>query len=728
MTGIAQLKRAGNWVKVPLATYRAPTKKGVRRDIQGLRAFAVIVVILDHLMHWPGGGFVGVDIFFVISGFVITQSLLREHARTGLVSIPDFYRRRVRRIMPASVLTLGFTLAAAYIAFGQSRFMTTTWDALWAILFSANWRFASIGTDYFQSAGPISPLQHFWSLAVEEQFYFVWPFLMAGVFAIFASLRRPARGARFVVGTLIAGLVAASLAWALHETTSSPAVAYFSTLSRAWELGVGALLAISAPACARIANSIRPILAWIGVAGMVASLFVISTETPFPAPAGLLPVLSAALFILAGTGPAEQRHLLPFTNRVSGYIGDMSYSLYLWHFPIIIIAGTWLDVDSLPVQLALLSGIFVWSYYAYVLWEKRILDSSWLTGKPRRSSFRAGTVFSEVYRLQALSLLALLTAGAVVVGLQPVKAPEAVDLPLSSAPAPKTGATAQAPSFGPEVTKLQADLTAALQSPIWPNLSPTLDEVIAKDPVPADIGPCGGVAPPSAAECTWGDPLAPNNAVIIGDSVAQTYIPALQKIYGVGTWNLRGMSMYGCRAISLAFESQSQEQDAACEQRKIDVVNAVNSTRPDLVIVINSYYMAPHIVGTDRRATAADWKPAMKTYLSRMTGSGAKFVIITPPPADKNPSLCATKQSAPRDCVGRQTDDWKSMGKADREVIKELGGTFVDSSNLFCAQTFCPAFSGSLPIKRDVTHMIPDYAIKIAPGLRELLKKAGVAV
>jgi peptidoglycan/LPS O-acetylase OafA/YrhL len=725
MSGIAQLKRAIGVAQKSSQTTKPRAKKGLRKDVQGLRAFAVIVVILDHLMHWPTGGFVGVDIFFVISGFVITQSLLREHARTGSISLRAFYKRRVKRILPASILTLVFTLAAAYVAFGQSRFVTTLWDTVWAMLFSANWRFASVGTDYFQAAGPVSPIQHFWSLAVEEQFYFVWPFLMLAVFGIFSRRGKSDRGARFIVGVLICAIIVGSFAWAMRETATAPTIAYFSTASRAWELGVGALLAIAAPTCARIPAILRPILAWAGVTGMVASLIVINTATPFPAPAAALPVLSAALFIAAGSGSAGQRFLLPFTNPVSNYIGDMSYSLYLWHFPIIIIAGTFLDTESLPVQLAVLGVVLLWSYYMYVLWEKRILDSTWLTGNPRPGSSKDGTVFSEGYKLTALSLLAVLAAGLAFMAVQPAKLPDAVALP--SIPAATTSASAAAaPALGPELTKVQAQLTAALKSPTWPELTPTLDNVIETDPVPADVGPCGGTTPPPASVCTWGNSAAPKSAILIGDSVAQTYIPALQKIYGTGDWKLRGMSMYGCRSLDLTFETPSADQAAACEQRKEAAVDVVNSVKPDMVIVINSYYMAANLQGTDRRASATEWKTAMNSYLSKMTGSGAKIVIVTPPPADKNPSICATKQSTPASCVGTITTDWHAIAQADSDVVMGLKGAFVDSSKLFCAQSYCPAFSGSLPIKRDTTHMIPDYALTIVPALREILTAAGV--
>ncbi|WP_162237669.1 acyltransferase family protein [Agreia sp. Leaf244] len=155
-----------------------------RRDIQGLRMVAVVVVIFDHLIGWPTGGFIGVDVFFVISGFLITGLLLREHDRSNTISFIGFYKRRIRRILPAATLVLVVTVVVAFVVFNVSRATQTFWDGIWSFFFAANWRFASAGTDYFQADGPVSPLQHFWSLAVEEQFYFVWPWLMLLIFIL----------------------------------------------------------------------------------------------------------------------------------------------------------------------------------------------------------------------------------------------------------------------------------------------------------------------------------------------------------------------------------------------------------------------------------------------------------------------------------------------------------------------------------------------------------------
>lgn len=265
--------------------------KTIRPDIQGLRMVAVGAVIADHLLGWPVGGFVGVDIFFVISGFLITGLLLREHQRTGSISFVRFYRRRIKRILPAATLVIMFTVLVAHLLFASSRATATLWDGVWAFAFAANWNFAAQGTDYFPAGGAISPLQHYWSLAVEEQFYFAWPWLMLLIFAL-AGRRAHwnKRIAHRIVGLVMVGIIIASFAWAIFDTQNAPTWAYFSTFSRTWELGIGAVLAVFAGTAARLPAIARTSLGWVGLLGIVASVFIVNGNAGFPAPWAVLPL------------------------------------------------------------------------------------------------------------------------------------------------------------------------------------------------------------------------------------------------------------------------------------------------------------------------------------------------------------------------------------------------------------------------------------------------------
>lgn len=298
------IQKAENMSTKVNPTTKSSTKPPTyRADIQGLRAVAVVVVILDHLFGWPAGGFIGVDVFFLISGFLITGLMLREHQKTGRISWVGFYKRRVRRIVPAATVCLVVVVAASYLIYLTSRFDSIKDDAVWSFFFMSNWHFAAIGTDYLGADGPVSPLQHFWSLAVEEQFYIVWPVILILVLGVLGRpLRVRGRSANKALVVVVGLVVVASFVWAVWDTETAPTWAYFSTFTRGWELAVGALLAVAATRLARIPASIRPAMSMGGLALIVASLFAIKTTTAFPGPWAALPVTGAALVLAAGVG------------------------------------------------------------------------------------------------------------------------------------------------------------------------------------------------------------------------------------------------------------------------------------------------------------------------------------------------------------------------------------------------------------------------------------------
>src|SRR3984885_13468000 len=292
-----------------------------RADIQGLRAVAVLAVIAYHMAGWPKGSFVGVDIFFVISGYLITGVLVREFESRQTISFLGFYARRIKRILPAGLFVIGATLCATRVLAGIDRYHFAAKDAIAAVLFAANWRFAHTGVNYFNQALPPSPLQHYWSLSVEEQFYFVWPWLMLGLLLIGFRLRFWRREhARLVAGAATALISAVSLWLAFAPTASNPTVAYFSTFDRAWELGLGALIAIAARPLGRWDPRLPLLVALAGLLGVLVSLFVVRSSPGFPAPWALLPTLSTAAVLGAGAG-LQSRSLLPLTNPVSQYLG-----------------------------------------------------------------------------------------------------------------------------------------------------------------------------------------------------------------------------------------------------------------------------------------------------------------------------------------------------------------------------------------------------------------------
>lgn len=698
------------------ASVATPRKNKFRPDIQGLRTFAVVAVILDHLLGWPSGGFVGVDIFFVISGFLITGLLLREQERTGTISFTGFYRRRAKRILPASLLVLAVTVGAAFLIFGATRFISTVQDAVAAALFAGNWRFAAIGTDYFQADGPVSPLQHYWSLAVEEQFYFVWPWVMLLVFALVAKVGRPGT-ARWGAGFAIITISLLSFAWALWESQSNPGFAYFSTFSRSWELGVGAIIAVMAPALTRVPSQLRPVLAWAGIIGMTASLFVIDSGSLFPAPFAALPVLSAALVIVAGTGTTEQKFIWPLTNRVSGYVGDISFSLYLWHFPVIILGGQLVDMTQ-PLGMLVLAGTFVLlSIYSYHLVEDPIRKSNWLDGVQSRHH-GPKLQFSDAYKFTALSALAVATVMVVTPALIPKPTAPAAVAPLAN-----TSTTPPSePALPPEITKLQAALSAARAATEWPNLAPSMDDAISGGQTPRDVGACAEpTAPVDESECTWGDPNATKTAFIVGDSVAATYTETIRAALGESSgWELKAYGTFGC----FFAEVKGAETNADCDARRQQATEAINATKPDIVFISN-HYEGRTLPGAGKLTdqTRMESVAAAVSHIERSVG---KVVFIAPPPQDISIEECYTKLSKPADCVGTVIPQFDNTRRMEQQLASRLGAAYFDSEHWFCVLRACPSFAGDIPTRHDRMHMSPAYQLAIAPAFREKMEVQGL--
>ena len=325
----------------------AAMNPGFRQDIQGLRALAVLLVILDHARIGPfHGGFIGVDVFFVISGFLITGLLVSEAERTGRASLLGFYARRARRILPAATLVILATVAASVYFLSAVEANGAIEDALWATFFAANFKFARDGTDYFQNDTPPSPLQHYWSLSVEEQFYLVWPLLVL-LLCLYAAWRaRRSAGARSLgprvrdlgVSPLVV-IVGVSFAYSVSFSTTDPVSAYFSPFTRAWELGFGALVACLSTRLILLKPSVQALMSWAGLAAVVVAALVFDATTVFPGYAAAVPVVGTAALLAGGLRAASWGPQWLLSVRPMRLVGDWSYSLYLWHWPVLIIVS-----------------------------------------------------------------------------------------------------------------------------------------------------------------------------------------------------------------------------------------------------------------------------------------------------------------------------------------------------------------------------------------------------
>ena len=355
----------------------APT--GFRPDVEGLRALAILLVLAYHASVPPAtGGFVGVDVFFVISGYVITGVLFRSNPGDARSFFGDFYARRARRIVPAVVLVIVATTLASYHWLGFIAGDQTATDGKWAVGFLANFHFSALGTNYLASQTPASPLQNFWSLAVEEQFYLAYP----AIFLLVARARS-SFSPRPRLAVIVSVIVAASLAWSVVTTRSNAIASYFSPFTRAWELGIGALVAIGATGIARLpARLMRPV-GWCGVAVVLVAATRDDAHTVYPGFAAMLPVIGTALVIGAGESGLRFGPSALLAQPPVRFVGRISYSLDLWHWPILAIVARYFNTtQSWRVNALWLLVAVALSIVSYLTVEQPIQRSPRLTRGP----------------------------------------------------------------------------------------------------------------------------------------------------------------------------------------------------------------------------------------------------------------------------------------------------------------------------------------------------------
>jgi peptidoglycan/LPS O-acetylase OafA/YrhL len=654
----------------------------------------VLLVVLGHLTGWPRGGFVGVDVFFVVSGFLITGLLVSERERSGQISLRHFYARRVRRLMPAGVLALVVTDVVAALLLVPSRAHATVVDSLWALGFLANVHFATLGTDYFSLTRPPSAVQHYWSLSVEEQFYLVWPFLVLATYALARRLRghrnppaaAPAVGARArraaaatrwrgpvrpvghrALTVLLAVGTAASLAWSVVHTAHAPAAAYFSTTARAWELGAGALLALLAP---------RP-LAWlgpVGLAGLGVAAVVITPHTAVPGYALVLPVAATvALLATCGEGPVPR---LALSNPPIRYVGRISYSLYLWHWPVIVLAaalpgGTSAAAKALELALALLLSVA-----SYHLVEEPF--------RRRRGAARL-SVLAPAYAAVLVVVLAatwFATRPAPAPGRPPVAAPTA-------------GASAAASAAASSVrSQLLADVRAALGRHRFP---PDLDAQLADSGSPEWLhDKCLDVSAKNDRACTYG--TGPKDAALLGDSVAVSWLPALRRAAALQGYRLHVLTRRQCANLR-GYVSPN------CTKHQEWVLSQVRQIRPALVI-LSSRYEGP--------VDVQQWQDGTRRMLETIAPYVGRSVVLAPPPESGNLQACYTRLADLQDCTAPLSRRWQDYAAAEQRAAQGRA-TFVDPRAWFCADARCPAVIAGTPVMFDGRHLTAAYAARLAP-------------
>jgi peptidoglycan/LPS O-acetylase OafA/YrhL len=672
-----------------------------RPDIEGLRAVAVLLVVLGHAgVPLVAGGYVGVDVFFVISGFLITSLLVRELRGTGRISLPRFYARRALRLLPASTVLVAATLVGAWLWLSPLRFTEFGRDAAAGAVYLSNVRFALAGTDYLASADPPSPLQHLWSLAVEEQFYLLWPALILAVTWGGRSLRR--------LAVTLAVLSAGSLILSITETQRSAPWAYFGAHTRIWELGLGALLALGAARLERLAPRVAATMGWAGLAAIAVAALAYDDRTAYPGVAAMLPVAGAALVLAAGCAdPVRGARMLLATGPLQ-VIGRLSYGWYLWHWPVLMIAPAALGITAgAGTNLLLCLAALGVAAASLVLVENPVRRHQGLRRHPHRG----------------LTVGLALTAGAAAAALLASAAPPTVDTAAAAQDVPAAMARASDPA-----RYLAGLIAAAPRHDTLPaNLTPALAQVKADKPRPyAEKCHLGftDVAPPGP--CAYGDVRASRTVVLFGDSHAAQWFPALQDIAVAQGWRLLSRTKSACSAADvLTYYAALKRTYTECQAWRRLQLAAMRTLRPDLVIVSSSFN-TDRPVGVPAGDEVPLWRDGWRRTLRSLTGTGAAVAMLVDTPFRTNsPPDCLAvhpqRMSACADPAPVTLRRPAERAAAAQEAL-DAGVTVIDPLPWVCGAV-CPVVLGNLLVYRDANHLTTVYARMLGPLLLSRLPR-----
>ena len=668
--------------------------------VQGLRAIAVLLVVLYHF--WPGrlpGGYVGVDVFFVISGFLITGHLMRELTTTGTVRLGQFWARRARRLLPASLLVLLVcaAVAASPYLMPVSGLQREISEIIASTFYVENWYLALTSADYLNHAGEPSMVQHYWSLSLEEQFYVLWPLIM--LLAAWVAVKRFRGELRRAVLVTLVVVSAASFVFCVVFTVTDPAPAYFVTFGRMWEFGLGALIAL-VPALRIRHAAVSFVVGWAGILALVYTAFRFDASTPFPGYSALLPALGAAAVIAASNSERWWYPTRVLSIRPMRVTGDISYSLYLWHWPLIVIAPS-VPFWGLTIyhRVALLALCFVLAWLT-----KRFVEDparSWkaLTGRRARVTLWGS--------LAAMALVAA-TAGAAWAVNAPAYREGVTQLAeLRAAPPACFGAAAVLDAACADVEPSDA----ILPSPGFAGVDKPGDEqcfVQLND------------ARPVSCEFGSTDPDAPTVA-LVGDSHAFQLLSTFQRMAEDEGWRLVTYVKGACpwNTTPLATPGAFGE---ACTQWREAVSAELAADRPDVVFT-SALATTPYAsdgYGSSYDAAVAGYREAWST----MTDAGVPVVTVVDNPVwETDPNKCLRTRDA-ADCDGARADvlvaDDPLRGAADGAA----GVTLLDFTEVYCGAEMCAPVVGGANVYRDQDHLTVTFADSLTPQYAAALRAA----
>jgi peptidoglycan/LPS O-acetylase OafA/YrhL len=570
-------------------------------EIQGLRALAAILVLIYHAKFLPGG-FIGVDLFYVISGFLITGIILKELEATRKLDLKNFYQRRIKRLLPTSVFVLIITAVASLILLPPIYRDNLGKDVIAVALYISNYTFAWWQNDYQNLEALPSPFLHYWSLAVEEQFYLIWPILI-----IFLAKR----GVNWIRNGVIAIFIS-SLMLSIIQTQISPIWAFYSLSTRAWQLAAGALLLF-------ISNKRfkHQIFTWLGVIAIGLATLIFNENTAYPGYLALLPVVGSVLLI-ASIGSWPKVLTKSSNNRIAQWLGEISYPLYLWHWPILVLPKVWLG-QSLTVLQRILC-LFITVIFAH-------LTSKYIEQPLRYKRFSTTFVYKALVGVTAFSV----TFGVV------------INLNSSNI-------------ISPKMSQYSFDLNEVTKLPI-----------IYDDGCHANYGETNTI------KCLYGDRRSNREIVLFGDSHAAQWFPAVEKIASSQGYKLFTFTKASCSAIDIPRPNKGAFKVSECKKWQENQIAKIKKIKPDILILTNSEHY--QLKAGDNQKNLY-WQQAQRQLYEELkpVSKNVIFLVDTPKPRIDVPACLASGKE--EEC--NQIDRPIKLGSPSYKKI-DLTNWFCDS-------------------------------------------------
>jgi peptidoglycan/LPS O-acetylase OafA/YrhL len=663
-----------------------------RGDLEGLRAVAVILVVLYHAgISGFGGGFVGVDLFFVLSGYFITSQLWSELKNTGKVSLRNFYARRARRILPTASLVILVTALVALFVCSPVYFGQFGIDALSATFNFANIRFFQSSNDYFDPISRNSPFIHFWSLSVEEQFYLVWPILFVVLALLIAKRWRKDQSSLSIklrLSGMMAALIAGSLALSIWQMQANQTAAFYLLPSRAWELGLGGLVAVlSTPR--KLPRLLATALEVLAVTTLTVIVVAYNDSTPFPGLAALPPVLAGLLFVLTGpSGGAFTRLMATPPFRA---IGRWSFALYLWHWPVLVFLDQVLaDRSNVKIRFFFMLIALVLAAVTYGFFENPIRYWRML---------QVSLTKTLAFAVAAVALAALAASPMVVASSLGGTTQINVDANVRSV----TREVQRALS----VNKLPANITPALAAAKDLSHTKTYGTGCMAD-FQEDVFPA----------CVYGDSKSKFTVWLVGDSHANHWFPAIDAIALKYHLKLILHTRSGCPLLDITLPLRNTNQPyELCTKWTRQVIGGLKKAHPNLLITAGTLPIVGFHPQSYGRRLAEVKRYADQTVVLGDTPHSNLDTPLCVAAHPKHISTCNMLRYPPGGA------DWQNLDSQVSSVVSKLDLPYIETAKWVCVGNHCPVIVGNVLLYRDQSHLTTPGATLLTPFMEAALRQ-----